>query len=292
MSFVGLHIHKTAGTSLLRYLEKHVPLRLYGAYALRNYRLSELPLWASPVQTSRDIVWGHAIYESFFYDFAKPIQLFTFLRDPVERIASWYSMLKRRNKLKTPDQTLEAFALTHANSMSQMLVTRFPSLSQDTTVPLHAQALAVLEKMCFVGFQAHYNEHLPLLLQLMRVPICPHTLGTRHNKAKKIPVLEKSEKRLLRDVNEQDYQLYQHAFDRYAKNPVSPERKLSIRSFALNSDNDGESIRQKQLQAAQKKFVSALRLTLGEAGVEDYIHNLCKRYASCEKMLDLTSKDS
>ena len=75
MPFIGLHIHKTAGTSLLRYLEQQAPMRLYGAYALRNFRLLEIPLWASTNLTTRDIFWGHAIYESFFYDLAQPVQL-------------------------------------------------------------------------------------------------------------------------------------------------------------------------------------------------------------------------
>ena len=292
MPFIGLHIHKTAGTSVLRYLERHAPSRLYGAYALRNFRLLELPLWASANLTSRDIFWGHAIYESFFYDVAEPVRLFTFLRDPTERIISWYSMLKRRKKLKKSAISLEAFATAHSNSMCRMLVMRFPSLVEDESALLSDQAMAVLEKMGFVGFQCHYSDHFTQLLEWMRVPICTQTLGARHNTAKKSSALDWEDQALLQRLNDQDHRLYALAYERYGAQPLHPERQLLMDSLISMANVDRAAIRQKQLKSAQKKFVSSLRFSLGDVGMESYVCRLNASFGACERVLDKALKRS
>lgn len=277
---------------MLRYLEQHAPLRLYGAYALRNYRLLELPLWASANLSSRDIFWGHAIYESFYYDVAEPIRLFTFLRDPNERILSWYSMLKRRKKLKKSAIGLEAFAVAHSNSICRMLVMRFPSLVGDSSAPLADQAMAVLECMGFVGFQCHYSDHLPQLLDWMRVPICTQTLGTRHNTAKKASILDSEDQAMLQRLNDQDHRLYTLAYERYGQRPLHPERQVLMGTLISKDNADRVAIRQKQLKAAQKKFISSLRFSLGDAGLESYIRRLNGSFITCERLLDKALKRS
>ena len=286
MPFVGLHIHKTAGTSLLRYFEEHAPFRLYGAYSLRNYRLLELPLWASTNLTSRDIFWGHAIYESFFYDVTEPLRLFTFLRDPSERLYSWYTMLKRRKKLKKSVISLEHFATSHANSICLMLVTRFPSLVSDPTASLSDQALSVLDQMGFVGFQNQYSNHLPMMLEWMGVPISLETLAVRHNTAKTTIGIEPEVQRLLDEVNREDNRLYSLAYQRYADQPLNPERKVNLNSLHNISSAERQKIQTKQSKNAQKKFISSLRYSLGDAGVEAYIKSLNSTFGQCEHILN------
>lgn len=286
MPFVGLHIHKTAGTSLLRYLEQQAPFRLYGAYSLRNFRLLELPLWASGNLTSRDIFWGHAIYESFFYETSEPLSLFTFLRDPSERIYSWYSMLKRRKKLKKSATSLETFAASHSNSICMMLVTRFPSLAGDPSASLSDQALSVLDQMGFVGFQSHYSTHLPLMLEWMRVPINSEILSARHNTAKRSLAIDFSEQQLLDHVNQEDNRLYTLAYERYGNQPLNSERKVDLNAVLSSSTADRQTIRARQTKNAQKKFISSLRHSLGDVGVEAYVRSLNNTFGKCELLLD------
>ena len=285
MPFVGLHIHKTAGTSLLRYLEQEVPFRLYGAYALRNSRLLEMPLWASTNLTSRDIFWGHSIYESFFYDVAEPLNLFTFLRDPSERIYSWYSMLRRRKKLEKTVTRLNDFAALHANSMCLMLVTRFQSLAGDPLASLTDQALSVLDQMGFIGFQSHYSSHLPLMLDWMRVPINPKTLSVRHNTAKGALAIDPADKEMLDKVNEEDNHLYKLAYERFANQPLNPGRKVDFNSLLSSCAADRQKIRDRQTKNAQKKFIRELRHSLGDVGVEAYVRSLNKTFGQCEDLL-------
>jgi hypothetical protein len=286
MPFVGLHIHKTAGTSLLRYFEQHVPLRLYGAYSLRNFRMLELPLWASANMTSRDIFWGHAIYESFFYDVATPLSLFTFLRDPSERIYSWYSMLKRRKKLKKSGTSLEAFAISHSNSICTMLVTRFPSLIGDSSASLSDRALSVLDSMGFVGLQSEYSNHLPLMLEWMQVPVSEEAISKRHNTARRHRAIDPKEQQMINQVNEEDNRLYTIACERYTCQPLNPEKKVDFSSLMINSPVDREAIRTRQSKSAQKKFISSLRHSLGDVGVEAYVRTMNKTFGQCECLLN------
>jgi len=286
MAYVGLHIHKTAGTSLLRYLEQQAPFRLYGAYSLRNFRLHELPLWATANLTSRDIFWGHAIYESFFYDLIEPLSLFTFLRDPSERIYSWYNMLKRRNKLKKSATCIEAFATSHSNSICLMLIKRFPSLAGDTSASLSDQALSVLDQMSFVGFQSHYRTHLPIMLEWMDIPIHSETLSTRHNTAKRPLANDPGEQRLLDQLNEEDNRLYALAYQRYAEQPLNTDKKIDLRNQLNKSDTDRQVIRTQQTKSAQKKLISSLRHSLGDVGVEAYVRSLKNSFGQCDQLLD------
>jgi hypothetical protein len=283
--FVGLHIHKTAGTSLLRYLEGSVPRRLHGAYALRNYQQSELPLWASSVPLTKDIFWGHSIYESFFYHAIRPIHLFTFLRDPSERIVSWYSMLRRRKKLKKAGMNLESFAEAHSNSICKMLISRFPSLSGPTEASLSEQAFSVLEHMSFVGFQCQYTEDLRQLLEWMKVPVHDKKLSTRHNIAKKATLIDSSDQAMLNRLNQQDNLLYSHAFECFSSTPLKQGRHLSLHSLASASGLDPKNIRSEQLRAAQKKFILGLRLSIGDIGVDSYIKQICSSFESCEQLM-------
>lgn len=285
MAFVGLHIHKTAGTSLLRYFEKHASRRIYGAYALRNYRLLELPLWASANITSRDIFWGHSIYESFFYDVAEPIKLFTFLRHPNDRIISWYNMLKRRNKLKKA-VSFTAFATLNANSISRMLTNRFPSLISSSTASLSDQAISVLDKMAFVGFQEHYSSHLPALLEWMKAPLCVETLNTYHNKAKTSPNDNGNNIAILNKLNEQDLRLYALAYERYGEDPLHSNRECFQELLSHSTMLDRAEIKKHQTKAAQKAFVNSLRYSLGDAGLEFYIRNLSRSYLNCEHICE------
>ena len=147
-------------------------------------------------------------------------------------LVSWYNMLKRRKKLKKTAVNLETFATAHANSICRMLVHRFPSLVGDSTAPLADQAMSVLDAMGFVGFQCHYDEHLPSLLEWMRVPICTKTLGVRHNTAKRGSSLTSEDQQLLSNLNEQDIRLYEMAYLRYGQTPLHPERRLQFSSFA------------------------------------------------------------
>ena len=291
MPYVGLHIHKTAGTSLLRYLEEHAPLRLYGAYALRNFRYLELPLWATHNVTSKDIFWGHSIYESFFYNVADPIRLFTFLREPNERLLSWYSMLKRRGKLKRNAQSLELFAEAHSNSMSNMLIDRFPSLIRNTSTELHRQALDILEQMCFVGFQSHYSEHLPVLLEWLNVRQNSEHHKRRHNSAPSRGNLSSSENAILDIYNEQDNKLYSLALERFAENPINRQEGI-IFLENVECASKQEQIRSRQVKAAQKKFLSSLRYSIGEVGLEQYITNVDATYEQCKARLTRSSPNS
>ena len=166
-----------------------------------------------------------------------------------------------------------------------MLVTRFPSLVGDPSASLSDQALSVLDQMGFVGFQSHYTNHLPMMLKWMDVPISSDSLSARHNTAKRTLAIEPKEQRLLDQVNEEDNRLYVLAYERYADQPLNPERKVDLKSLLSSSPDERQKIRNKQTKNAQKKFITTLRHSLGDVGFEAYIRSLNSTFGQCEHLL-------
>ena len=286
MPFIGLHIHKTAGTSFLRYLEKMAPDRLYGAYSLRNLRRLEIPLWATPNLTSKDIFWGHMIYESFFYDIPTDLRLFTVIREPNQRLISWFRMLERRKKLKESSMSLEEFATIHANSMTKMLISRFPSLAGSKADRLSDRAMNVIEHMGFVGFQSVFSEHLPMLLEWMKVPISKDLLQARHNIANIDNKCTESESQILDLMNDEDQRFYQLAYQRYYNHPLNEERSVNYATMT-NTFEAKHSIKLQQTKSAQHKYIKSLRFSIGEAGVEDHLRSMEVGYSHCLSLWEL-----
>jgi hypothetical protein len=194
-------------------------------------------------------------------------------------------MLLRRKKLKTAEINLETFAKAHSNSICRMLIDRFPSLITTPSASLAEQAMGVLDTMGFVGFQEHYTEQLPLLLDWMKVSVCLQTIHERHNTAKKSLKISKKMGSLLEELNDQDQLLYDLAYDRYGKNPLHPERQWLGGSLPSLSNINRDYIRARQIKTAQKKFLNSLRFSLGDAGVESYIRTISQNLSDCKNLL-------
>jgi hypothetical protein len=105
---VFLHIPKTAGTSIVRLARRHYGRANWCSHGATIGRESE-------EFKKKRFVSGH-----FGYDFARPLMLnrysFTFLRDPVDRILSFYYFCKTRDPNEFP-----AYKLVHENSLDRYL---------------------------------------------------------------------------------------------------------------------------------------------------------------------------
>jgi len=101
---------------------------------------------------------------------------------------------------------------------------------------------------------------------------------------------------MLDKVNEEDNRLYKLAYERYANQPLNPEKKVDLNSLLNSSTADRQKIRARQTKNAQKKFISELRHSLGDMGAEAYVRSLNKTFGQCEyllnKMLAHTNSES
>ena len=166
---ISVHIPKTGGTTFLDVLKASVPDILYLDWGVGNTRLyrhgkripgrfQSLPdLESLP---GRSVIHGHFGMGKYLSKFPEAIYV-TWLRDPVERIASTYFFWQRRpymddplcTKLITEKMTLEDFA----------------SLEQTRNLQYLSLAPAGVERFDFIGITEEYERSLELFRRL----ICP-----------------------------------------------------------------------------------------------------------------------
>ena len=224
--YLGLHIHKTAGTTLLEHFRKHTT---YGEYqdtrAFFNYQngichFDELPFRA---RKNMSLIWGHAVHESMVYGLNKQIFLFAFLRKPIDRIISWYKF--ERDTIGTT-RDFEDFVMSRSNSMCQNLIRKFPSLISPKAQDLSSKAISVLTRFNFIGCQEDFSEHSKVLLQKLSLP--PIEEGVRHNTSRSEDVFPRD---LVAQNNQEDIKLYEHFFAGGSQNYHFQELSLTNLSF-------------------------------------------------------------
>jgi hypothetical protein len=206
--FIGLHVHKAAGTTLQIHFEQHLRSHLVVTSPIVNYQFGrvffdELPKAALP---KKQVIWGHDVQESMLYDLGRDYFLFTFLREPVERVISWYKYEHRKRGLK---QSFENFVGRHANFMCKMIISAFPSLDTSGSDDTADKALSILEKFNFIGTQENFAEHSRILLDYIGVP--PISEAFRANENPK-GGSSKYDNNLVKEFNQDDIKLYERIF--------------------------------------------------------------------------------
>ncbi len=242
--YIGLHIHKCAGTSLQVHLTGCDSSNSWFWHTSPdvNYWQSNLDIEEKHV-TSRQrvkVIWGHAVFDYFFNFFVdRPIYLFTFLRHPVKRLASWYRYEARcHEKFTGTSDELESFthfAKRRSNHMCRFLLNRFSHLDDSGSNLLHKRAISVLEKFAFIGLQEDFQVGVSHLLQFMNLPKLPE--GTKRNVDDgKIDLNFDAE--VLAIANESDMKLFEYANKRYQQSPI-PDRDRFINAvqYKISDEN-------------------------------------------------------
>lgn len=175
-----MHIQKTAGTSIINMAARH--------YGNSNISSHGSFVGRSPEEFSKTpFVSGH-----FGYDFAKKLMpgrfSFTFLREPIERVISFYSFCRSRNPDDLPiyriahDLELEGFL--HAAKESEIVrrgiwnsqvwrmasgpglgTASFNEMSPDEML---TQAVANMSSFSFVGFTETFDNDVTYIGRALR----------------------------------------------------------------------------------------------------------------------------
>jgi hypothetical protein len=207
VELVSLHIPKTAGTSFRNILKD-----VYGSGSVarldirRNVELNSKVLKSSRLKPGIKVLHGHFNYVKFMdrFDISEGTPVITWLREPAERVISNYFYLdkilrkelneekKDLNILAKMEKTLLEYAATEANRnrMSKFL---------DGTR---------LEDFFFIGITAHYEADLAQLAQLLNWR--SYSLH-KHNITGRRPEVDEESLHQIRDLNREDYALYEHA---------------------------------------------------------------------------------
>lgn len=225
-----LHIPKTAGTSLQLPLElKFVHTTIYAPYwipsraALKPGSLAEYRL-----------LRGHFYYDQAIKLLGKVPIVATMLRDPVERVLSFYSFTKQPG-YRFRHEALKGDLLSYllnpdicphvTNLQTKMLAVQYPRVSPDDPVPLNREyvrlsvdaaslerAKHLLETCAFVGLTERFRDSLALFAYTFGWQ--PDQEEMRENKTlvrTRRADLTQEELDTILALNEYDMQLYCHA---------------------------------------------------------------------------------
>jgi hypothetical protein len=207
IELVSVHIPKTAGTSF-----RHSLLTAYGKKAVarldihledETIKLNERRFQESQFPASIKVLHGHFSPYLLRKHFAlePKIPFITWLRDPVERVASNYFYLSQRLKEELQEERKQL------NILSKMQRSLLEYAQADINRNrmhdfLHGM---LLSEFTFVGIQEHFSEDLATLADLMnwKSPTVFH-----HNKTASYKLSEE-ERRLIGSWNQLDVKLYQ-----------------------------------------------------------------------------------
>lgn len=208
---ISIHIPKTAGTSFRNILKS-----VYGEKNVVRFdismrgvvRLNEKP-YAEKQLPSAKVIHGHFSYEAIksCYGIPEGCPVITWLRDPVQRVASNYYYLESRlidilqeekhdlHILEKMQRSLPEFARAeiNRNRMSKFLNG------------------VELKNLTFIGIQEQFEIDLPLLaakLKWPRVPVVLYHNVTSEKENRQIPDDLAEE---IRSLNAEDVRLYEEA---------------------------------------------------------------------------------
>lgn len=208
--FLGLHIPKCAGTTILSELKRNFGDGVYQSTSLiSNFRESKPDLLEAYPALQYQGYFGHHFCDELLKLLGENLFLFTFFRNPLERALSHYKYINRMNSaVGLPEVNFDQF-VKRIPSMTRFILERFPGLvgEEEADAPRWLKAASVLKKFDYVGdsddlhtFQDVFHEEFGVRLDL----------SVEKNKA---PAEEKevsfSEKEAIYKSLEEDILLYQ-----------------------------------------------------------------------------------
>jgi Sulfotransferase family len=243
--YIGLHIHKCAGTSLQIHLAQSDTngTWFWHTNPIVNYRQSKPEVEERNLVARQDVrvIWGHQVQDYFLQFFVeRPIFLFTFLRDPVKRMVSWYKYDARRyleiNGNLDGFDSFNEYAAKRKNQICHFILKRFPNLVNNDFSELHDRTISVLEQFAFIGLQEDFQAGANRLMKFMKVPILPEDL--RRNVDAGEIYLDYSPDQIA-DLNSSDIKLYKYVKSRYQASPIpDPSKKINPVKLGFSEKTD------------------------------------------------------
>jgi hypothetical protein len=213
----GPHIHKTAGITFLQQIKGQLDQNQYyfnSMYAV-NYKegVQELEERSYEELQKIRIVYGHGVSEymlSFFKE--RNVILFTFLREPISRIISWYCYdrkLLSRFGHQIPDFQNFYKRYFPRLSLCNFLIGRFPTFIDSKEDPLHLQAFSILKKFHFISTLEDFSDKAPVLFDHLGLTFSKKAKMNITNYEKELDFENQLDFDFLKEDNSEDIKLYQ-----------------------------------------------------------------------------------
>jgi len=218
MVVIFLHIPKTAGTTLLKIINQNYDKRsVCSIYPKPGEKTLEIFKSLSEAR-KRKIMFlsGHflfGIHELLPF----PSTYITFLRDPVDRVISFYHFILRNpkhylhNKVKSRKMGLEEFIQSNITNETFNEQTALIAGSKKGVNRLEIAKENIRNNFSFIGFTEMFDESLMLLKRTLG---WGNVFYTRENVARNRPVKERisgGTAKLIEEKNMRDIELYKYA---------------------------------------------------------------------------------
>ena len=256
--FIGTHIPKTAGSSLIKHFEKemdssqiNITTSLY-----QNARNNRCFLEDLSYLDSIRIVFGHHVDEYSLLNFPKKnIYLFTFIRNPIDRIISHYFFDKRlRTFQKREILSFEDFYNgQEKNPICNWLIKRFPSAASNKQNILE-QTIDILKCFNFIASTSDFDKKIPIFFDKINInnKIEKRNNVTNYGKEKE-DILNIYKDRIVSE-NKDDLELYLKYNENSNDNPFGfdKEKQLLLISNVLKTKSKNQKRKMNYRSAIQE----------------------------------------
>jgi hypothetical protein len=208
---ISIHIPKTAGTSFRNILKS-----VYGDREVVRFdismrgvvRLNEKP-YAEKQLPSAKVIHGHFSYEALKgrYGLPEGCPVITWLRDPVQRVASNYYYLESR----LVDILQEEKHDLHILEKMQRTLPEFARAEINRNRMAKFLNGIDLRDLTFIGIQEQFETDLPLLAAKLKWPKVPEVLYHNVTSEKEVRQIPYDVAEEIRALNAEDVKLFEEA---------------------------------------------------------------------------------
>ncbi len=262
---ICIHIPKTAGVTLIKILEKEFGFN--GFHQTTNLQRNAnfgIPFIEEMQNISNyKVLFGHHVDEKTLFHFLnRNIYLFTFIREPIQRILSQYRFCiglgKRKN---TKPVSFDSFySGLQKNGMCNWIISRFPSFldDNDISLPLHQKAIKILRCFKFICSTEEFDSKVVDLLGEMKVS-SENMIIPKANASRKSIEIE-FDLETIRNDNKEDLALYSNFCESRKINPLAQNPLIfdsdyyqrKILELSSQSYNKKQNLKSRFCQAARE----------------------------------------
>ena len=236
---IFVHIPKTAGMAFWKVIQRSFPASQIYDLKKKNLKriIPELGELSSRKPPGVSVITGHQPY-GLHTALAAPFTYATMLRDPVERLLSFYYYVREQPKhplhepVTSGALTLLDVARIEANRQTRMLAGRRRDETGEDDLAL--AKLHLETHFTLAGFVERFEESIALMQWLLGWPFRPYTPENVTGRRGRADSLTPGELRAIRACNEMDFELCEFAARRFDRLLAEQPAAFHRRSAALH----------------------------------------------------------
>jgi hypothetical protein len=244
--FLGLHIPKCAGTTLLRRAMSRLPGHaVHQSTSHRtNFLQGNLSFLALARYDHLRFVFGHSVHEEMIKRLPAPPILFTGLREPEARLRSYLGWQRHLRDEGQPTETLEEALFKTRDPMCWFIINRFPTLAGTSGTPAE-RAMNALRAFTY----CYFPDTLERFARLMFRQLGIKPKKTNYRVAEQAPLDVRIDPGILNN----DRILYELAREHFMRVPLSRDCLLPTeRVIRFHSEPPQQSVLRDFLHKQQR----------------------------------------